>query len=106
MDNKEPFGGMSLGDVATALWLMEDKKRHPLLVHCATGRNRTGCIVACYRRIHGWSLTAIFEEYLRFAGSSASLMDMQFIELFTALPSADTTSLILKGGGLHVTEDP
>ncbi len=40
-------------------------------------------MVACFRRIQGYALTAAFDEYLQFAGSSAnSDLDMQFIELF------------------------
>jgi tyrosine-protein phosphatase SIW14 len=47
-----------------------------------TGKNRTGCVVGCLRRLQGWSLTAIFDEYSRFAGAAATSLDLQFIELW------------------------
>ena len=83
LDNKEPFLCMDVEVVKKALRLMLDMEQRPLLIHCSTGRNRTGCVVACYRILKGWSISAAIEEYLRFAGESSSLIDMQFIELFS-----------------------
>ncbi len=56
----------------------------PVLIHCCAGKSKTGCVVACFRRLQGYALTAAFDEYLQFAGASTanSDMDMQFIELF------------------------
>lgn len=38
--------------------------------------------VGCLRKYQHWSLTAIFDEYRRFAGSKARFLDQQFIEMF------------------------
>ncbi|KAG5178348.1 tyrosine phosphatase family-domain-containing protein [Tribonema minus] len=81
-DNKEPFVWMDEQAVAQALDLIADPKSRPILVHCLTGKSRTGCVVGCLRRLQGWSLAAIFDEYLRFSAGSGSLLDMQFIELW------------------------
>jgi hypothetical protein len=34
------------------------------------------------RAAQWWTMTSIFDEYRRFAGSKARLLDFQFIELF------------------------
>jgi hypothetical protein len=47
--------------------LLEDVRNHPVLIHCNKGKHRTGCLVGCYRKVQKWSMTAIFEEYRRFA---------------------------------------
>ena len=41
-----------------------------------------GAVVGCLRKIQGWHLSSIFEEYRRFAGSKVRLQNEQFIELF------------------------
>jgi len=41
-----------------------------------------GVIVGCLRKLQRWNLTAIFEEYRRYAGSKVRLLNEQFIELF------------------------
>lgn len=46
------------------------------------GKHRTGSLVGCLRAMNHWSMTAIFDEYRRFAGSKARRADQQFIELF------------------------
>ena len=35
--------------------LLSDASLHPVYVHCAQGRDRTGMVVACYRIESGWS---------------------------------------------------
>ncbi|EFJ30403.1 hypothetical protein SELMODRAFT_267170 [Selaginella moellendorffii] len=44
--------------------------------------HRTGCLVGCLRKLQRWSLTAIFDEYRRFAGTKVRMLDQQFMELF------------------------
>jgi protein tyrosine/serine phosphatase len=47
------------------------------------GKSRAGCVVACLRKIRGWSLTAILDEFSAFAGATKiNLLDYQFIECF------------------------
>jgi len=80
--NKEPFVDISQKDIASALSTLTDVRNHPILIHCNKGKHRTGCVVGCLRKLQLWSLTSIFDEYRRFAGSKARILDQQFIELF------------------------
>ena len=54
-----------------------------MLIHCNKGKHRTGCVVGCLRKTQQWSMTSIFDEYRRFAGTKGRVMDQQFIELFS-----------------------
>ncbi|KAI8981559.1 protein-tyrosine phosphatase-like protein [Pilobolus umbonatus] len=58
------------------------------LVHYRTEGNkepfvehRIGCLVGCLRKIQRWSMTSIFDEYRKFAGTKV-LADQEFIETF------------------------
>lgn len=51
-------------------------------MHCNKGKHRVGCLVGCLRKLQQWTLTAIFDEYQRFAGQTVRIADQQFIELF------------------------
>ncbi|KAF9127528.1 hypothetical protein BGW39_005795 [Mortierella sp. 14UC] len=44
-------------------------------------KHRIGCLIGCLRKIQNWSMTSIFDEYRRFAGSKV-LADQEFIEIF------------------------
>ena len=49
--------------LAAALAVLRDPARRPVLVHCAHGMDRTGLVVAAYRRAaSGWSLEAADAE--------------------------------------------
>ncbi|RKP20760.1 tyrosine phosphatase putative [Rozella allomycis CSF55] len=80
--NKEPFVEIDRNDITKALSIILDTENHPILVHCNKGKHRVGCVVAALRKIHGWSLTSIFDEYERFAGAKVRIADLEFIELF------------------------
>ncbi|KAL3931890.1 MAG: hypothetical protein SGPRY_000933 [Prymnesium sp.] len=80
--NKEPFDEIPISAMCEALRAILDKSNLPLLIHCNQGKHRTGCLVGCLRKVHGWSLVSIFEEYRRFAGIKARVHDEQFIERF------------------------
>jgi protein tyrosine/serine phosphatase len=42
---------------------MADRANHPVLVHCAKGRERTGVLAAVYRiTFHGWSAEQAIRE--------------------------------------------
>ncbi|KAJ3330560.1 hypothetical protein HDU93_000332 [Gonapodya sp. JEL0774] len=60
----------------------EDKRNHPILIHCNKGKHRTGCLIGCLRKLQGWSLTSSFAEYRRFSQPKERAMDQQFIEVF------------------------
>ncbi|KAL1521034.1 hypothetical protein AB1Y20_022589 [Prymnesium parvum] len=92
--NKEPFVTTDPVELSAALSIMLDGSQHPVLIHSLRGQRRCGVLVACYRKLHRWSLAAAFEEYRRFAGTSSSLLDFQYIELFdpSMVESMFTTS--------------
>ncbi|CAM6090848.1 unnamed protein product [Calypogeia fissa] len=80
--NKEPFVDIPEDVIHDALKILLDSKNHPILIHCNKGKHRTGCLVGCLRKVQNWSLTSIFDEYRRFAGTKVRMLDQQFIELF------------------------
>mmetsp|Transcript_32629 Transcript_32629/g.103986 ORF Transcript_32629/g.103986 Transcript_32629/m.103986 type:complete len:265 (-) Transcript_32629:31-825(-) len=80
--NKEPFVEIPEDMIRKALKVLQDKRNHPILIHCNKGKHRTGCLVGCLRKCLHWSLTSIFDEYRRFAGTKVRMLDQQFIELF------------------------
>ena len=67
--NKEPFQEMDQSIVLDALRTILDKRNHPILIHCNKGKYRVGVITALIRRLQGWNMTSIYDEYARFAGS-------------------------------------
>lgn len=68
--------------VLQALHLLVQFKTYPCLVMCNLGRHRTGTVIGCFRKLQKWNLSAILEEYRRFAGPKVRVMNEQFIELF------------------------
>eukprot|EP00658_Telonema_sp_P-2_P035819 TRINITY_DN25994_c0_g1_i1.p1 TRINITY_DN25994_c0_g1~~TRINITY_DN25994_c0_g1_i1.p1 ORF type:complete len:188 (+),score=37.75 TRINITY_DN25994_c0_g1_i1:159-722(+) len=69
--------------------------RYPICVMDTQGRHRVGTLIGCLRKLQRWTLTAILEEYRRFAGSKVRLANEQFIELFdldlVSLPQDNST---------------
>lgn len=86
--------------VARAIGELLDASTHPVLIHCNQGKHRTGCLVGCLRKVQRWSSVATFEEYRRFAGEKARLVDLQFIELFdtTLIPPPQPVKARSYGG--------
>jgi len=80
--NKEPFVNVPHDVITQALKIAINPENHPLLIHCNRGKHRTGCLVGCIRRLQGWSLTMILDEYRRFAAPKARPLDQQFIEMY------------------------
>eukprot|EP01012_Entosiphon_sulcatum_P041590 TRINITY_DN55457_c0_g1_i1.p1 TRINITY_DN55457_c0_g1~~TRINITY_DN55457_c0_g1_i1.p1 ORF type:complete len:199 (+),score=36.08 TRINITY_DN55457_c0_g1_i1:56-652(+) len=80
--NKEPFVDIPDKVIQKALSYILDVRNHPILIHCNKGKHRTGTLVGCLRKLQGWSLTACFDEYNRYAGSKGRAADQQYIELF------------------------
>lgn len=69
--------------VTEALTILADKANYPALVLCKTGRNLTGVVVACLRKLQRWSFISIYEEYRRYAGGlRLQQQHEQFVELF------------------------
>ncbi|PVU91858.1 hypothetical protein BB561_004172 [Smittium simulii] len=75
--NKEPFQEMNQEAVAKIIVEILDTRNQPILVHCNRGVRRVGCIVGCLRRMQGWAMTAIFEEFQRFSGNRIRIPDQE-----------------------------
>lgn len=55
---------------------------HPVWIHCNQGRHRTGCVVACIRKIQLWPIDEILEEYQTYANPKPRDGDIQLIKDF------------------------
>lgn len=62
------WDGLSETSIKQALEIIADKRNHPLLVCCGMGRHRTGTVIGCLRKLQGWNLASVSEEYRRFTG--------------------------------------
>lgn len=62
------WDGLSEASIKQALEIICDKRNHPLLVCCGMGRHRTGTVIGCLRKLQGWNLASVSEEYRRFTG--------------------------------------
>ena len=80
--NKSPLVTINSDNMAAALGVVLDPSNHPLLIHCNKGKHRTGCVVACSRKILGWSSQDIIAEYRKYAGAKARELDERYIENF------------------------
>jgi tyrosine-protein phosphatase SIW14 len=81
--NREPMQSTDEALLCKALvQVLQATADRPLLIHCTKGTHRTGCVVGCLRKLEKWSLTSIFDEYQRYAGTKAPHLDQQFIEFF------------------------
>jgi hypothetical protein len=103
--NKEPFEEIPEVVIRNALAVVLDRSHHPALIHCNQGKHRTGCVVGCVRRAQRWSLISIFEEYRRFAGDKARVVDQQFIERFLLAPPATSADAPTAGGAVEEAGD-
>ncbi|ODQ55530.1 protein-tyrosine phosphatase [Saitoella complicata NRRL Y-17804] len=80
---KEPFQTLSSSSNSThsithALSLLLDTRNHPVLIHSNKGKHRVGVVVACLRKLQGWSLASVFDEYARFAGGSKGEVEVEY----------------------------
>lgn len=82
LGNKWPFKEIDMRDLMDAIIDLLNPEKRPILVHCNKGKHRTGSIIGCLRKIRGWSLAAIFSEYVLFAAPKSRIEDQIFIEAF------------------------
>ena len=80
--NKWPFKTIDREELRRILRIILDPHNQPVLIHCNKGKHRTGTVVGCLRKIRGWSLSAIFNEYILYAYPKTRLEDQQLIESF------------------------
>lgn len=67
--NINPWDSLDERTIKNALETISNKENYPLLVCCGMGRHRTGAVIGCLRRLQGWNLASVSEEYRRFAGA-------------------------------------
>ena len=68
-EDDNPWDGLTEHSIINALQTIVTQDNYPLLVCCGMGRHRTGTVIGCLRRIMGWNLASVSEEYRRFTGS-------------------------------------
>ncbi|SCU82992.1 LADA_0C09076g1_1 [Lachancea dasiensis] len=68
-EDDNPWDGLTEHSIIAALQTIVNADNYPLLVCCGMGRHRTGTVIGCLRRIMGWNLASVSEEYRRFTGS-------------------------------------
>ncbi|KJZ72703.1 hypothetical protein HIM_07895 [Hirsutella minnesotensis 3608] len=59
-----------------------DQQNHPLLLHCNHGKHRTGCVVAIVRKLAGWNIERILDEYKTYAAPKIRECDVDYISSF------------------------
>lgn len=84
--NINPWDLLDERTISNALELICNKDNYPLLVCCGMGRHRTGAVIGCLRRLQGWNLASVSEEYRRFAGARGGRILVELlIESFDVL---------------------
>lgn len=78
--NKVTAEDMDRDLVSRALAVISDGRNYPILVHCRSGKHRTGALIGCFRRLQGHKLSRIHEEYVQFAGHKQRKLDRMYIE--------------------------
>ncbi|KAJ5704886.1 hypothetical protein N7536_000575 [Penicillium majusculum] len=80
--NKGQGGRVSHKDMDDIMEMLLNAENHPALIHCNQGKNRTKCVVACFRKLQGWEHSAIIDEYRLYVGHKARPLDEEFIRLY------------------------
>ena len=85
--DNNPWDGLTESSIGQALEVIVNKDNYPLLVCCGMGRHRTGTVIGCLRRLQGWNLASVSEEYRRFTGSRGGRVLVELlIEVSTVYP--------------------
>ncbi|KAK6420991.1 tyrosine-protein phosphatase siw14 [Oleoguttula sp. CCFEE 5521] len=77
--NKDGNVAITVESVCEALLVTMDIANYPLYIHCNQGKHRTGCVIACMRKVQGWSMDDILHEYDTYASPKARAGDIEFI---------------------------
>lgn len=80
--NKAHCEEMDRTKVAKALELIMDRSNHPVLIHCRSGKHRTGALIGCLRMLERWSLEDACDEYVYYCKHKQRYVDKQYIERF------------------------
>ena len=83
--------------IAQVMALLTDDTKRPILMHCNKGKHRTGCVVACFRKLQGMDDVNAITEYHNFARPKVRAFDVAFIsrlrakDVITAISSLKTS---------------
>lgn len=80
--NKDGKVNTTIESLCQALLFVSDSSNHPVYIHCNRGKHRTGCVVACLRKIQGLPMEEIISEYIAYAGPKAREGDISLIKSF------------------------
>ncbi|KAG5940942.1 hypothetical protein E4U60_000239 [Claviceps pazoutovae] len=75
-----------LSTMRSILEVVLDPSHYPLLVHCNHGKHRTGCVVAAMRKLAGWQLRRVLDEYKNYATPKVRDCDVEYIHGFKCSP--------------------
>lgn len=59
-----------------------DPANQPGYIHCNQGRHRTGCVVACLRKVQRWPIEDVIAEYETYAAPKVRSGDIELIRAF------------------------
>lgn len=76
---KEPIPSTTMSAI---LDIVLDHRNYPLLLHCNHGKHRTGCVVAVVRKLSGWHLDRVVDEYKTYATPKVRECDVDYITSF------------------------
>ncbi|KAF2210084.1 hypothetical protein CERZMDRAFT_4596, partial [Cercospora zeae-maydis SCOH1-5] len=80
--NKEGKVKTNFDTLCDAILFALNPTHHPVYIHCNQGRHRTGCVVACIRKIQQWPMDEILMEYTAYADPKARDGDIELIKSF------------------------
>ncbi|ODQ66438.1 hypothetical protein NADFUDRAFT_22779 [Nadsonia fulvescens var. elongata DSM 6958] len=84
-EGSNPWDQLTETSIVAALQIIMRSDSYPLLVCCGMGRHRTGTVIGCLRRLQGWNLASVSEEYRRFVGARGGRVLIELhIEAFDA----------------------
>jgi tyrosine-protein phosphatase SIW14 len=73
---------ITLQMMTSILSVVLDRQNHPLMLHCNHGKHRTGCVVAAMRKVSGWDLQRVLNEYELYAAPKLRECDVEYISAF------------------------
>ncbi len=69
--------------VARVLEQLLDAANHPVFIHCMDGRQNTGIVIMCLRKLQNWGLPAILDEFARYTkDNSFEYAEQTFVQNF------------------------
>lgn len=82
-----------MSTMSSILELVLDRDNYPLMLHCNHGKHRTGCVVAAIRKLSGWQLNTVIDEYKSYAEPKVRECDVDYISTLQCGPLQSLYSL-------------